>query len=184
MKLPNEVQKVLNAVDRMGLTGYIAGGAARDVFFGMKPTDYDVVIPNTARLNEASAFDLMQELLLTLHTGPEPTSIRVDQAYDSASTDFDKRWLCLGQVEYRDTGVSVDILIARVPNIGMVLDGFDSNVNQCYLSRETGNVYYPHGIPDELRFLKPITTARFQRLLEVAVATRLMVNPTGLELTD
>lgn len=182
MKLPNEVQKVLNVIDHMGLTGYIAGGAARDMFFGMKPTDYDIVIPNTTRLNEASAFDLMQDLLLTLHTEPGLTSIRVDQAYDSASTDFDKRWLCLGQIEYRDVDISVDILIARVPNIGMVLDGFDSNVNQCLFVN--GSTMYPLGVPEELKFLKPITTARFQRLLEVAVATRLLVNPTGLEITD
>lgn len=189
MNLPMIVNEMLQHLYRNDFTAYIAGGAARDIFHGNVPNDWDIVVVNRGRLDERDVFHALEDICRYFRSQfPVGASTSVTQAYDTANGDFDSRWLGLGQVEFSSSlegeSASIDVLFAREPRIDMVLEGFDSNVNQCYLSRETGNVYYPFGLPDELRFLKPITNARFQRLLQIAMEQRLMVNPTGLEIAE
>lgn len=187
MNLPFIVNEMLHYLYRHDFTAYIAGGAARDIYHGNVPNDWDIVVVNKGRLDERDVFHALEDLCHYFRSQyPTGASTSVTQAYESASGDFDARWLGLGQVEFTSSlqgeSASMDILFAREPRIDMVLEGFDSNINQCYLSTETGNVYYPFGVPDELRFLKPVTVARFQRLLQIAVETRTIINPTGLEI--
>lgn len=187
MNLPFIVNEMLQHLSRNGFTAYIAGGAARDIFHGNVPNDWDIVVVNKGRLDERDVFHALEDICRYFRSQfPAGASTSVTQAYDTASGDFDSRWLGLGQVEFSSSlpgeSASMDILFSREPRIDMVLQGFDSNVNQAYIAG--GAVVYPFGIPDELRILKPVTVARFQRLLQIAVETRTIINPTGLELID
>lgn len=187
MKLPFIVNEMLHYLYRHDFTAYIAGGAARDIYHGNVPNDWDIVVVNKGRLDERDVFHALEDLCHYFRSQyPTGASTSVTQAYESASGDFDARWLGLGQVEFTSSlqgeSASMDILFAREPRIDMVLEGFDSNINQAYITG--GAVVYPFGVPDELRILKPVTVARFQRLLQIAVETRTIINPTGLEITD
>lgn len=187
MNLPFIVNEMLHYLYRRDFTAYIAGGAARDIFHGNVPNDWDIVVVNRGRLDERDVFHALEDMCRYFRSQyPTGASTSVTQAYEAASGDFDARWLGLGQVEFTSSlqgeSASMDILFAREPRIDMVLEGFDSNVNQAYITG--GAVVYPFGVPDELRFLKPVTVARFQRLLQIAVETRTLLNPTGLEITD
>lgn len=187
MNLPMIVNEMLHYLYRHDFTAYIAGGAARDIFRGKAPNDWDIVIVNRGRLDERDVFHALEDICRYFRSQfPVGASTSVTQAYDTANGDFDSRWLGLGQIEFSSRlegeSASIDVLFAREPRIDMVLEGFDSNVNQCYITG--GRVVYPFGEPDELRFLKPITNERFQRLLQIAMEQRLMVNPNGLEIAE
>lgn len=187
MKIPLIVNNLMNYLYRQDFTAYIAGGAARDIFRGKAPNDWDIVVVNRGRLDERDVFHSLDRLCREVrYTYPDNSVTSITQAYDTANGDFDSRWLGLGQVEFSSRlegeSASIDVLFAREPRIDMVLEGFDSNVNQCYITG--GRVVYPFGEPDELRFLKPITGERFQRLLQIAMEQRLLVNPHGLEIAE
>ncbi|WWY65353.1 tRNA nucleotidyltransferase/poly(A) polymerase [Escherichia phage vB_EcoP_LHP] len=167
VNIPYEVQAVLNWFERNGYVASVAGGAARNLQFGAKVNDWDIVV-ESGGLCHAGAFELSEDLCHEFHKRWPLSTVQVTQAYDSAATDFDERWLALSQLEFLENNVSVDVLISTYPTIRETLEHFDSNVNQCYLSRETGNVYYPFGLPDALLFLKPITVARYVRLVDIA----------------
>lgn len=185
MNLPFIVNEMLHYLYRRDFTACIAGGAVRDIHAGCVPHDWDIVVVNRGGLDERDVFHALEDLCHYFRREyPAETFTSVTQAYESASGDFDARWLGLGQVEFVSSSpgasASMDILFAREPNIELVLSGFDSNVNQCYLHR--GNPVYPWGVPEELTFLKPITVARFNRLVDVAACLHIPINPIGLEI--
>lgn len=185
MNLPFIVNEMLHYLKRRDFTAYIAGGAVRDIHAFCVPHDWDIVVVNRGRLDERDVFHALEDLCHYFRSQyPTGASTSVTQAYESASGDFDARWLGLGQVEFTSSlqgeSASMDILFAREPNIELVLGGFDSNVNQCYLHE--GKPLYPWGAPTELNFLKPITVARFNRLVDVAACLHIPINPVGLEI--
>ena len=177
--IPYEVTEVLNWFQRQGYSAHIAGGAARNLKFCSPINDWDIVV-ESGGLCHAAAFELSADLCREFHALFPLSSVAVTQAYDSAATDFDERWLALSQLEFLgENPVSVDVLISVYPTIRETLEHFDSNVNQCYLGSETGNVYYPWGVPEKLKFLKPITVARYIRLVDIAKECGLLIEGTA-----
>lgn len=187
MRTPTKLEWVMTYLSKLyDLKAYVAGGAARDIYFNRTPKDWDVVIPNDKRWDERDVFHMMEGLCTIVRTRYPESRADVSQAYAGANGDFDSRWLGIAQLEIEDGGktLSIDILFARAPNIKMVLEGFDSNVNQCYLGLISQHPMYPFGVPTDIRFLKPITTKRLNRLLNLSAELRLPVDATGLEIQD
>jgi len=165
--IPYEVHAVINWFQRQGYVACLAGGAARNLKFGLPVNDWDIVVEQ-GNLCHAGAFELSEDLCHEFHKRWPDSTVSVTQAYDSAATDFDERWLALSQLEFHKDNVSIDVLISIYPTIRETLAHFDSNVNQCYVGA-SDTIYYPFGYPESVKFLKPITVARYLRLTELAV---------------
>ena len=187
MRIPTKLEWIMAHMSQLyDLKAYVAGGAARDIYYYKTPKDWDVVIPNNHRWDERDVFNMLEGVCYFVRARYPESKVNVSQAYDGANGDFDSRWLGIAQLEIEDGGktLSVDILFARAPSIRMVLEGFDSNVNQCYLGLISQHPMYPFGVPTDIRFLKPITTKRLNRLLSLSEELRLPVDATGLEIQD
>lgn len=146
------------------------GGAARCLAHGAPVKDWDIVVLR-GDLDHGTAFELAEEVCRTFHRMFDNSTVAVTQAYDSASTDFDDRWLALAQLEFHTHNVSVDLLVAQCHTWKEVIDGFDSNVNQCMVNDALTHAFYyylPRMLPDKLTFLKPITVERLLRLVDIA----------------
>src|SRR3989344_7346173 len=42
MKIPKEVEKVINTLEKAGFEAYVVGGCVRDILLGVKPKDWDI----------------------------------------------------------------------------------------------------------------------------------------------
>lgn len=167
MKVPAEVQAILKWLMDEGLQARVMGGAARCLAYGVPVNDWDIVVLR-GDLDHGTAFELAEEVCRTFHREFDNSTVAVTQAYEQASGDFDDRWLSLAQLEFNDSGTSVDILVAACHTWKEVIDGFDSNVNQCLLKEDGTPIYYYGKRPVALEFLKPITVARLIRLVDIA----------------
>ena len=143
------------------------GGAARNLAFGIPPKDWDIVVLRS-NLDHGTAFELAEDVCRTFHRAYPDSTVAVTQAYDSASTDFDDRWLSLSQLEFHERKVSVDVLVAACHTWREVIDGFDTTINQCLIGEDGVPRYYYGERPVDIKFLKPITVERLCRLVDIA----------------
>jgi hypothetical protein len=167
MNLPLEVQDILKWLKSEGLEARVMGGAARCLAFGVPVNDWDIVVLR-GDLDHGTAFELAEEVCRTFHMLHPDSTVAVTQAYEQASGDFDDRWLSLAQLEFHADNVSVDILVAACHTWREVVDGFDSNINQCMLKEDGTPFYYYGERPVDIKFLKPITVARLCRIVDIA----------------
>lgn len=165
IKLPTAVQTVINFFETSGYNAFVAGGAARNLHFGVPVNDWDIVVER-GDLDEASTFRILEDLCLEFRTKyPAECNASITQAYEDASNDFDDRWLGLAQLDYND--ISIDILVSQEPTIAKTLAKFDSNVNQCCIAGGWV-IWFNDEPPVDIQFLKPITIERYTRLVKLS----------------
>lgn len=103
---------LLDLLKAKGFKAIIAGGAARDIFFGVKPKDIDIIVVDTTMdaventLREAT----VAAVGFHMYRG-EVTSDRIIGGYKIA-------------------GVDIDIVLYRCESVAEAIDAFDFNLNQ------------------------------------------------------
>jgi len=102
---------VLEYLQGRGVKAIIAGGCARDIFFGVRPKDVDIVVAGTS-LEKVS--DLLAEANL---------AGRTYWFYGHAASDR-----ILGCVKL--THVDIDVVVYDCESVTEAIDSFDFNLNQ------------------------------------------------------
>ena len=103
---------ILDYLKSRGLEAIIAGGCARDIFFGVKPKDIDIIVAN-------SSMDELEVLLAEANVAAvgfhmyrgEVTSDRIIGGY-------------------KLVGSEIDIVLYRTNTTSEAIDAFDFNLNQ------------------------------------------------------
>ena len=103
---------LLDLLKAKGLEAIIAGGCARDIFFGVKPKDIDIIVVDTQ-------MDVIEALLAEANVAAvgfhmyrgEETSDRIVGGFKLA-------------------GVDIDVLLYRCTTVSEAIDAFDFNLNQ------------------------------------------------------
>lgn len=174
IKLPDEVQDIIDICKMLGLQAHVAGGAARDLHYGFTPKDWDIIVLAPDRIDKQRAFQEVHAILGSIRYTPSYQYSEVSQAYENSTSDFNSRVQCLAQVEFRN--LSVDIIYSNFQELSSVFAHFDANVNCCAVIG--GEVWFDDGIPTELYFLRPLTPNRIARLYEIAEDCELPVGNT------
>ena len=143
-----------NLVSLTGVSGdqvFLAGGCVRDTAAGLEPKDYDCIILNDKAdpWSDESAFALAERIARDCRE--LGASVAIYQAYGFAAgadahdltgrtRDFDDNIWCGIHVQF-GADVPYDILLSRHSDIDSVMDSFDCNWNQQYVSERT-NCYW------------------------------------------
>lgn len=126
----NYIFTVLGAELRNPRQMYMVGGAVRDLVYGRTPKDYDIALMGKELDDTSYVFEEM-ELLATrlVNLGHKAT---IYQAYERAPTEFNDR--IHGLIKATINGLDVDIMWRTEHNIIDVLNSFDFNFNQFFIS--------------------------------------------------
>lgn len=144
VELANELGKALN-LDLM-----VAGGAARDLFFGVVPKDVDIFVLNTGPIEEGDTLeDVTSGIAYTL-TSLGASDIAVCNSYREKS----QRYLDY-VVKFVYKGVSFDLICypENYQDECMIaqVEAFDANINAIYLDPLTGAFSLTEYFADLLR---------------------------------
>lgn len=103
---------ILDYLKSRGFEAIIAGGCARDIFFGVKPKDIDIIVVDTGmeEIAEALAEANVAAVGFHMYRG-EVTSDRIIGGYKLAGSD-------------------IDIVLYRCATVSEAIDAFDFNLNQ------------------------------------------------------
>lgn len=104
----------------VGQQALIAGGCARDVYFGVEPKDYDIILPEQTNLNGLRT--VLESLGVDYREMPF-------YRYNEAHVNDRIEW-CF---KFTYSGVDFDILIYRVRDVYDAIKHFDYNINQFVL---------------------------------------------------
>lgn len=162
----------------------IAGGAARDMLYGVTPKDFDIVVCTGGVLVGSESFGLLVKLSDALTKLCNCTT-EIYQAYEQATCDFDERWSSAMCVSFAN-GTKVDVLVSsEARDIREAVDGFDLELNQCWVhqySNRLASIASLHSVDvKETRWLKPVSQERRVRMQEkcTKLGKKLMPYPFG-----
>ncbi|KPA96916.1 hypothetical protein [Pseudomonas asplenii] len=106
---------IVELFQKEGVPAIIAGGAARDIFFGVRPKDIDVIV---ADISMAKAAEILER------AGISSVSFHI---YNGAATDR-----LLGG--YKLVGTNIDICVYDCDDVSEAVGAFDFNLNQFVIS--------------------------------------------------
>ncbi|MBM1189365.1 hypothetical protein [Pseudomonas weihenstephanensis] len=106
---------IVEMFQKEGVPAIIAGGAARDIYFGVRPKDIDVII---AGISMATAAEILEKV------GIVSVGFHI---YNGAATDR-----LLGG--YKLVGTDIDICVYDCDDVMDAVDSFDFNLNQFIIS--------------------------------------------------
>lgn len=103
---------LLDYLKARGFEAIIAGGCARDIFFGVKPKDIDIIVVDTTmdEVGQALAEANVAAVGFHMYRG-EVTSDRIIGGYKLTSAD-------------------IDVVVYRCNTVSEAIDAFDFNLNQ------------------------------------------------------
>jgi hypothetical protein len=107
---------LLDLLKGKGYQAIIAGGCARDIFFGVKPKDIDIIVVDTT----------MGDVEITLR---EANVAAVGFHMYRGEVTSDR---IIGG--YKLTGCDIDVILYRCTSITEAIDAFDFNLNQFAIS--------------------------------------------------
>lgn len=163
MKNDNVVAGLLVIVTEvLDLPAYLAGGCVRDYVHGIKPKDYDFLIPNTENLDPADVFHVMSGISEQVSRWGLGSSC-IYQGYDQSVDDFNDH--CLGAMSVKcNGGTSFDLIFRKEPTLEAAIDFFDCNMNKYWYDHVADKI---HGsFPEELEFRPGILTSRIEYMRE------------------
>lgn len=141
---------------------FIAGGYARDIHFGRKPKDVDVFVPLGPYVTDAEVYLDMQELADKFSRNGHRVEIHRAYGIGGNSCDFDERLYGVLKID------DIDVLFSRSSTIPEVMESFDSNLSQAYITPASETVRWYRSEPTEVYTLKDIPMKRLLRLNTVA----------------
>lgn len=103
---------LLDFLKSKGFEAIIAGGCARDIFFGVKPKDIDIIVVNTdmAEVEEALREANLAAVGFHMYRG-EVTSDRIMGGF-------------------KLVGADIDVVLYRCYSVSEAINAFDFNINQ------------------------------------------------------
>lgn len=103
---------LLDFLKARGFEAIIAGGCARDIFFGVKPKDIDIIVVNTTMEDVGAALAEANVAAVGFHMyRGEVVSDRIIGGYKLAGSD-------------------IDVVLYRCRSVTEAIDAFDFNLNQ------------------------------------------------------
>ena len=156
----------------------VAGGYARNVAYGIDPSDVDLVVPMGPDWNDADVFHHTEALAYELRVAFTMCRVDVAQAYGSSNGDFNERIYTLVQI-HGPNGEEVDVMFHREPTIEAVIRSHDCNLNQVYM--DGGTPVWLEAQPNVAFLLKPLYPARIKRLREVAEQCGVFIDEASFE---
>lgn len=174
-EMQQKVALVIGIVSEItGKPAFVVGGAARDIAFKRTPKDWDIVVAMDSS-DEEEGFSLAERITIRLATELPGHTIDVSQAYSTANSSFDERYLAIVQLD-GPGGFSVDILLARAKSVRDVVLSFDANINQAAIMNH--HTFKDYDVlwftpdwerPTKLEFLRSdLTPERVLHVLKIA----------------
>lgn len=106
---------LLEHLQGQGVKAAIAGGCARDLFFGVRPKDADIIVTGTT--------------MERVHAILEESNVACDVYYRYNDTTSDRMAGC-----FKLHGIEVDVVVYQCSEITEAIEGFDFNINQFIIS--------------------------------------------------
>lgn len=135
----HEVSKFLQRFHKLlPESGLVAGGAARDIYHGVEPKDYDVVYTNKIKPNMlvsalsdyVTIYGGLVDILDTFNFGTRRVHFTEEKDAQVSVCSSDDRILYGIKIKLNDSTAEIDLLIYNVESIFDIATMFDYNINQ------------------------------------------------------